>query len=78
MVAKKAQTEATSPQPLEGPSTAPVTYYGVNTAEQQASFESPPAMWRRRNVIPLKPPSKLSTYLHPQHFYPKWGLSVND
>ena len=76
--AKRARTEATSPQSQEEPSTALASHYGVNSAEQQASSESPPAMWRMRNVIPLKPPTGQSSHPHPLHFCPRWGLSVND
>ncbi|XP_071927509.1 uncharacterized protein [Coffea arabica] len=76
--AKKARTEAASPQSQEEPSAAIASHYGVSSAEQQASSQSPPAMWRMRNVIPLKPPTELGSHPHPHHFCPKWGLSVND
>ena len=44
--AKRARTKVTSPHAQEGQSAAQPGYYGVNTAEQQASSKSLPAMWR--------------------------------
>ena len=50
---------------------------GVGSAEEHARESPPPSLWHFRHIAPLKPGQ--ASFMHdPRHFYPSWGLSIND